>query len=133
MILGYAYLHLMKNEYTILEKMLPNHPSRDAIRLENVFAALGNPIRLAALCMIAQGGEFSCCDILSEIPKSTMTHHWRILRDSGLVWQQRVGREYRLSLRREDLDERFPGLLEAVLQPLFSDRLTADTIMQYQK
>ncbi|OAT16678.1 ArsR family transcriptional regulator [Buttiauxella gaviniae ATCC 51604] len=62
-----------------------------------------------------------------------MTHHWRILRDSGLVWQQRVGREYRLSLRREDLDERFPGLLEAVLQPLFSDRLTADTIMQYQK
>ncbi|MFQ6561990.1 MULTISPECIES: ArsR/SmtB family transcription factor [Enterobacterales] len=123
----------MTNKNTISEPLLPNHPSRDAIRLENVFVALGNPIRLAALCMIAHGGEFLCCDILSEIPKSTMTHHWRILRDSGLVWQRRVGREYRLSLRREDLDERFPGLLEAVLQPLTKDTLTANTIMQYQK
>ncbi|MDC9598226.1 helix-turn-helix domain-containing protein [Xenorhabdus sp. XENO-2] len=113
--------------------MLPNHPARDAIRLENIFVALGNPIRLAALNIIAQGGEFLCCDILSEIPKSTMTHHFRILRDSGLVWQQRVGREYRLSLRREDLEERFPGLLEAVLTLLTSDTLTVGTIMQYQK
>ncbi|SER45902.1 hypothetical protein SAMN05216600_1324 [Pseudomonas cuatrocienegasensis] len=81
--------------------------------------------------MIAQGDEFLCCDVLPDIPKSTMTHHWRILRDSGVVWQQRIGREYRLSLRREDLDARFPGLLNAILQPLAHDPVTTDTINHY--
>lgn len=119
-----------KNNFS--KSILANHPTREAIRLENVFVALGNPIRLAAIHMIAQGDEFVCCDILSNIPKSTMTHHWRILRDSGVVWQQRVGREYRLSLRREDLDARFPGLLDAVLKPLVNDRLTLETISQYE-
>ncbi|MDC9070944.1 helix-turn-helix transcriptional regulator [Escherichia coli] len=113
--------------------MLPNHPHRDAICLENIFSALGNPIRLAALQIIAEGGEFLCCDILSQIPKSTMTHHWRILRDSGLVWQKRMGREYRLSLRREDIDLRFPGLLDAILKNLTDDNLNIETIAQYQK
>ena len=121
------------NEISTNLKNIPaNHPARDAIRLENVFVALGNPIRLAAIHMIAQGDEFLCCDILSDIPKSTMTHHWRILRDSGIVWQLRVGREYRLSLRREDLEARFPGLLDAILRPLTNDSLTLQTIMQYQ-
>lgn len=122
----------MNEKNMVSKNSLANHPTRDAIRLENVFVALGNPIRLAAIHMIAQGDEFLCCDILSNIPKSTMTHHWRILRDSGVVWQHRVGREYRLSLRREDLDARFPGLLDAVLKPLAHDRLTLETISQYQ-
>lgn len=119
-------------EKTALGKnTLANHPSRELIRLEHVFVALGNPLRLAAVHVIAQGDEFLCCDVLSDIPKSTMTHHWRILRDSGVVWQQRVGREYRLSLRRDDLNARFPGLLDAILQPLAHDTLTSEAINQY--
>ncbi len=51
-----------------------------------------------------------------EVAKSTMTHHWRVLRDSGVIWQRPQGRENMISLRREDLDARFPGLLDTLLK-----------------
>lgn len=111
--------------------MIARHPKKEDIRLEDVLVALGNPIRLAAVRTIAVGGEHPCCDVLPQIPKSTMTHHWRALRDSGVVWQRHIGREYRLELRREDLDCRFPGLIDAVLQPLVNDPLTLATIAEY--
>ncbi|UOO81219.1 helix-turn-helix domain-containing protein [Uruburuella testudinis] len=111
----------------IFSQNLPaNHPAREQIRLENVLVALGNPLRLAAVRMIAEGGPHPCCAVLPGVPKSTMTHHWRILRDSGVVWQIRHGREYQLSLRREDLDARFPGLLASVLAALAEDAAPQD-------
>ncbi|WP_234636476.1 ArsR/SmtB family transcription factor [Allorhizobium ampelinum] len=94
------------------------HPKREEIRLDSVLTALGSPVRLAAIKVIAEVGEHPCCGILPQISKSTMTHHFRILRESGVVWQQHIGREYRLSLRRDDLNARFPGLLDAILSPL---------------
>lgn len=96
--------------------MIGSHPDRDSICLDKVLSALGSPIRLAAVKVIAEGGECPCCAVLPHMPKSTMTHHFRILRDSGVVWQRHIGREYKLSLRREDLDSRFPGLLDAILR-----------------
>ncbi|MBB2157865.1 helix-turn-helix transcriptional regulator [Gluconacetobacter diazotrophicus] len=113
--------------------MIARHPKREDIRLEAVLTALGNPIRLAAVRTIAVGGEHPCCDVLPQIPKSTMTHHWRALRDSGVVWQRHIGREYRLELRREDLDSRFPGLLDSILGPLVSDPLTQETVSEYDR
>ncbi|GAA4488079.1 ArsR/SmtB family transcription factor [Gluconacetobacter asukensis] len=114
-------------------RMIARHPKREDIRLDAVLTALGNPIRLAAVRTIAVGGEHPCCDVLPQIPKSTMTHHWRALRDSGVVWQRHIGREYRLELRREDLDSRFPGLLDSILGPLVSDPLTQETIAEYDR
>jgi len=111
--------------------MIAKHPKSEDIQLESVLAALSSPLRLAALRVIAGFGEHPCCDVLPQIPKSTMTHHFRILRDSGVVWQHHVGREYRLSLRRDDLNARFPGLLDAILNPLHSDPLTQTTLRQY--
>lgn len=95
--------------------MLENHPQPHEIKLENVLFALGNPIRLAILQTLAQHGEQSCNALRGEIAKSTMTHHWRVLRDSGVIWQRPVGRENLISLRRDCLDQRFPGLLTALL------------------
>lgn len=112
--------------------MLLHHPKREDIRLDQVLSALGNPLRLAALRTIAQSDEHPCCAVLPDVAKSTMTHHFRILRDSGLVWQRHIGREYRLSLRRDDLDARFPGLLDAVLSPLDADPQTAILMTGYQ-
>ncbi|MFF5532882.1 ArsR/SmtB family transcription factor [Streptomyces cinerochromogenes] len=57
----------------------------------------------------------SVLQLLGITAKSTMTHHWRVLRESGVIWQHPSGRENLLSLRREDLDARYPGLLDAVL------------------
>ncbi|AYC19732.1 hypothetical protein DZA65_02854 [Dickeya dianthicola] len=110
---------------------LANHPHTDEIRLESVLSALSNPLRLAAVRMIAEGGEHPCCGVLPTVGKSTMTHHFRILRDSGIVWQRRIGQEYRLSLRRDDLNARFPGLLDAILGPLSDDPLTLETLSEY--
>nr|WP_045960660.1 helix-turn-helix transcriptional regulator [Xenorhabdus poinarii] len=112
---------------------LANHPQSNEIRLESVMSALSNPLRLAAVRMIAEGGEHPCCAVLPTVGKSTMTHHFRILRDSGIVWQRRIGQEYRLSLRREDLNARFPGLLDAILGPLKNDPLTLKTISEYRQ
>jgi hypothetical protein len=50
-----------------------------------------------------------------------MTHHWRVLRESGIIWQQPSGRENLLSLRREDLDARYPGLLDVILAGSLTD------------
>lgn len=95
--------------------MAVTHPTRDQIRLENVFAALGNPMRLTVVRALAAGGEHPCGSLLEGVSKSTLTHHWRVLREGGLIWQRPSGRELLLSLRREDMDARFPGLLDAVL------------------
>lgn len=97
--------------------MPARHPDRDQILLEEVLVALGHPIRLQVVKALAHGGEQACGSILDDdrISKSTLTHHWRVLRDSGVINQRPSGRENQLSLRRDDLDARFPGLLDAVL------------------
>ena len=97
--------------------MIANHPEREQIRLENVLSALGNPLRLEIIRTLADGSELSCNALRQEeVAKSTMTHHWRVLRDSGVIWQRPQGRENMISLRREDLDARFPGLLDTLLK-----------------
>ncbi|HEY2062726.1 MAG TPA: helix-turn-helix transcriptional regulator [Amycolatopsis sp.] len=99
--------------------MIGQHPPTAQIRLENVLSALGNPIRMTITRVLADGGEHNCGAVglrLGEsISKSTLTHHWRVLRDSGVIWQRPAGRENLLSLRRDDLNARFPGLIEAIL------------------
>lgn len=111
--------------------MIPNHPEREQIRLENVFTALGNPLRLAVVRALAAGGERTCGSLLQGQSKSTMTHHWRVLRDSGVIWQRPYGRENLLSLRRDDLDARFPGLLDSLLEALENDSITKETTAQH--
>ncbi|GGZ50477.1 transcriptional regulator [Streptomyces inusitatus] len=104
--------------------MIPRHPDRDQIRIESVLSALGSPMRLAVVRVLDAGGEHNCgsvLNVLSVTAKSTMTHHWRVLRESGVIWQQPSGRENLLSLRREDLDARYPGLLDTILAGKLSD------------
>lgn len=111
--------------------MLPNHPEREQIRLENVLTALGNPLRLAVVRALALEGERACGSLLQAQTKSTMTHHWRVLRDSGVIWQRPSGRENLLSLRRDDLEARFPGLLHSLLGALEHDPVTEATTAQH--
>jgi len=92
-----------------------HHPTREQIRLEDLFQALGNPMRLKVVRTLADGAAHNCGTLLSGVSKSTLTHHWRVLREGGLIWQRPSGRAWLLSLRREDLDARFPGLLDLVL------------------
>lgn len=92
------------------------HPERDQLRLEDVLAALGNPLRLRIVCQLAQGEERVCGSFEIGVTKATATHHWRVLRDAGIVRQWQAGRCHYVALRRADLDSRFPGLLDVVLK-----------------
>ncbi|MFB7630819.1 ArsR/SmtB family transcription factor [Streptomyces sp. NPDC056149] len=94
------------------------HPTREQMRLEHVLEALANPIRLRVVRTLAEEAESTCGAILPDVSKSTASHHWRVLRESGLVHQRREGRHLHMHLRREDLDSRFPGLLDSVLRSL---------------
>ncbi|MES4903971.1 MULTISPECIES: ArsR family transcriptional regulator [unclassified Streptomyces] len=92
------------------------HPARDAIRLEDVLHALSDPMRLRVVRTLAeQARELACSDIELPVSKSTTTHHFRVLRECGVISQIYRGTAKMNALRREDLDALFPGLLDSVL------------------
>ena len=95
------------------------HPARVDLSLPNILYALGDPLRLRIVNqLVAANGEMSCGDIavVKEVAKSTGSHHFKVLRESGLLRMVLQGRRVLVSLRRDDLEARFPGLLEAVLR-----------------
>ncbi|GGQ85667.1 ArsR/SmtB family transcription factor [Couchioplanes azureus] len=91
------------------------HPARGDLRLPDVLEALAHPVRLRIVRRLADGEELTCGTTLPDVGKSTASHHWRVLREGGVLFQRREGRTVLMSLRRADLDARFPGLLDAVL------------------
>lgn len=91
------------------------HPSADEFILERVLYALSDPVRLEIVRRLADLGEASCGELDGGRPKSSVSHHFRVLRDAGLVRTQSMGTTHMNSLRRDELDQRFPGLLEAIL------------------
>lgn len=91
------------------------HPAPDDFVLERVLHALSDPVRLEIVQRLARVTEASCGELDGGRPKSSMSHHFRVLRDAGLVCTYGVGTTHINSLRRQEMDSRFPGLLEAVL------------------
>ncbi|MFE9551984.1 ArsR/SmtB family transcription factor [Streptomyces sp. NPDC006703] len=92
------------------------HPAREEIRLECVLHALSDPMRMRVVRALATAeGELSCSHFVLPVTKSTTTHHFRVLRESGVIQQAYRGTAKMNGLRRADLDELFPGLLDSVL------------------
>ncbi|MDI9893330.1 helix-turn-helix domain-containing protein [Rhodococcus sp. IEGM 1381] len=106
-------------------------PNRDQIQLEEVLSALGHPVRLAIVAALTDGDQHRCGSIVSGVSKSTLTHHWRVLRDAGVIFQEPSGRENLLSLRTDDLDARFPGFLTSVTQAMAEDPSLRASIGDY--
>ena len=91
-------------------------PRREDIRLEAVFHALSDPVRLQIVRVLATCDEGRACWTLGlSVSKSTASHHFRVLREAGITNTRAAGTHRFVSLRRDELDERFPGLLDAVL------------------
>ena len=91
-------------------------PSRDEIELTEVLHALSDPIRLSLVRQLDIGGDERTCGSFDlPIAKSTATHHWRVLREAGLVSAREEGTKKYHRLRRDDLDARFPGLMDSVI------------------
>ena len=99
---------------THTKQTLP-HPARDEIELAGVLHALSDPVRLRIVTRLADGEERPCGSFDLPVTKSTCTHHFKVLREAGVIHQREVGTARMNSLRRDDLEERFPGVLESVL------------------
>lgn len=89
-------------------------PTREQIELVDVLAAIGHPVRAQIVRVLADGQERACGEIMPGVPKSTLTSHWRVLTQSGVIVQRPGGRNLFITLRKDDLDARFPGLLDLV-------------------
>jgi DNA-binding transcriptional ArsR family regulator len=84
-----------------------------------VVQALADPVRLAIVRQLAgcrAGGELTCGSVEIPVSKSTATHHFKVLESAGIVGERVDGRRKFLHLRRAELDEHFPGLLDSVLR-----------------
>jgi DNA-binding transcriptional ArsR family regulator len=92
------------------------HPDRNDLSLAAVLYALGDPIRLEIVCRLAAAGELPCAAMDLPVAKSTLSHHFKVLREAGVLHCRKEGTQHMNSLRREDLEARFPGLLDTVLQ-----------------
>jgi DNA-binding transcriptional ArsR family regulator len=92
------------------------YPRREDIQLVDVLQALADPVRLQLLRTLDEAdGELSCGEILLPVTKSTRSHHFKVLREAGLLEARMEGTRRYYALRRDDLDARFPGLLDTVL------------------
>lgn len=92
-----------------------HHPALDEVALSQVLYALSDPVRLGVVRQLAGAGEATCSALDGGRPKSSMSHHFRVLREAGLVRTRTDGPAHMNELRRSELEKRFPGLLAAVL------------------
>ena len=94
-------------------------PSASEFDLPRVLAALADRHRLAVVRLVAVNGESWCSRVMQdaglEMSKSTFSHHLRILREAGVVTKRQQGTKSYVCVRKDDLDSRFPGLIDSIL------------------
>ncbi|GMR67082.1 ArsR/SmtB family transcription factor [Bacillus sp. MN7755] len=93
----------------------PIHPNTKDIILEQILYALSDSNRLAIVDCLNQVEEITCNQIETSVAKSTLSHHVKVLRESGIINVIPKGRKRYLSLRKEELNMKFPLLLETIL------------------
>ncbi|MBU3077499.1 ArsR/SmtB family transcription factor [Sphingomonas quercus] len=96
------------------------HPSVEELRPEAILHALSDPVRAAIFTDIAREGCVQACSTFASvgdrvIPKSSLSQHFKILREAGLIRSERQGVEMRNTSRCPEVEARFPGLMAAIL------------------
>jgi DNA-binding transcriptional ArsR family regulator len=94
-------------------------PAAEDYQLPRILAALADPQRLATVRFVARNGESWCTQVMQEaglaMTKSTFSHHLRILREAGVLTKRIQGTKGYTRLRKDDLDRRFPGLMDSII------------------
>jgi len=93
------------------------HAELAQVSLAEAMNGLSDPLRLSIVALLAENGEMECNKIYDAlgISKSNASHHFRVLRECGLIRRNHHGQQQTARLRRDEFDDRFPGLLQAVL------------------
>ncbi|MES2502170.1 MAG: metalloregulator ArsR/SmtB family transcription factor [Pseudomonadota bacterium] len=93
------------------------HPTIDQVELTDIMYALADPTRLEIVALLAKAGrKLTCGEIDLNRPKSSMSHHFKILRSAGLVETVIEGTEHMNTLRLEEIEQKYPGILSAVIK-----------------
>jgi len=93
----------------------PQHPDLDDVSVLTVLGALSDRTRLAVVEQLLADGERVCGTFDVDVSHSTLSHHLKLLREAGLIRQWEAGRNRMTALREAELNEHFPGLLDAVM------------------
>lgn len=91
------------------------HPETGELDVLDVLHALSDPTRMTIVRTLIVDSERACGTFPVDVAPSTLTHHFRVLREAGVIRQREDGNRRWTALRREDLDARFPGLLDAIV------------------
>jgi DNA-binding transcriptional ArsR family regulator len=113
-------LNLLREVSTLIDMRPLFHPSLEEITVEGILHALSDPIRVAIFAdIVSQECSQNCSTFLTvsdkAIPKSTLSEHFRALREAGLIRGERRGVEMHNTSRCAEIEERFPGLLRAIV------------------
>ena len=92
------------------------HPQVQDLDLTKIFQALGDPTRLKLVRMLAAEEDLSCSVLCLGRPKSSMSHHFKVMIDAGLLRVDVAGNTHKNNLRLNDLESRFPGLMTSILR-----------------
>jgi DNA-binding transcriptional ArsR family regulator len=86
------------------------------VELPAVMQAMADPCRLAIVRQLLQskGRALACNEVELEVAKATRSHHFEVLRAAGIIFTQMDGTKCMTSVRRAELNKRFPGLLKLV-------------------
>jgi DNA-binding transcriptional ArsR family regulator len=92
------------------------HPPASSLDLATIMRTLGDPVRLEIMRLLADGQSRLCGEIADAVglPKSTSSYHLKLLREAGLTRSRAAGTQRHVSVRQDDLNERFPGLLDVL-------------------
>jgi DNA-binding transcriptional ArsR family regulator len=92
----------MKNTYAPNLKKMP---------LSSIFDALSDPVRIEVVLALLEQKEVSCGECTRHVSKSTMSHHFKVLKEAGIIQKREKGTVHFLSLRLEELESRLPGFI----------------------
>jgi DNA-binding transcriptional ArsR family regulator len=115
---------LLNNRATLrnIKDMRPLlHPSMEDVTVEGILHALSDPVRVAIYAdIVGSACSQNCSNFLKvsekAIPKSTLSLHFRVLREAGLIWSERRGVEMQNTSRCAEIEKRFPGLIVAIVK-----------------
>ncbi len=91
------------------------HPPVEQLEITRVLHALSDPTRLTIVSTLVAHGEQACGTFPVSVSPSTLSHHFRVLREAGVIHQREDGSRRFTSLRRAELDQRYPGLIDLIL------------------
>lgn len=93
------------------------HTAIKDVELTDIMHALSDPARIEIVrCLAKTKRELTCGELVVDRPKSSMSHHFKILRAAGLVHTRIEGKEHFNSLRLTEIEAKFPGVLKAILK-----------------